>query len=105
MSWTGTPSGGVEVRGLTADGWSDWMHVHGDPDDGPDDPGEVTGDLIWFGGDGVDTVEVEVEKGSLADLKLEAMRYEQDEPSSLQTALIPAAGAANAKPAILPRSD
>src|SRR5690606_31157289 len=57
------------------------------------------------GGDGVGSVEVAVEKGALEDLTLEAMRYEQEEPSALQTALIPAAGAADTKPAILPRSE
>lgn len=105
VSWTGAPTGEVQVRGLTAEGWSDWMHIHGDPDDAPDQSGEVTGDLVWFGGDGVDSVEVDVEKGSLENLTLEAMRYERNESSSLQTALIPAAGAADTKPAILPRSE
>src|SRR5690606_17518380 len=106
VSWTDAPTGEVQVRGLTADGWTDWMHVHGDLDDGPDEPGDVTGDLLWFGGDGVSDVEIEVETDGLRNLKVEAMRYEQpEERSSLQVALVPAAGAADTKPSILPRSE
>ncbi len=109
VSWTGEPEGEVEVRGRTTDGWSEWMHVHGNPHEGPDagsgDGSDVTGDLLWFGGDGIDAVEVVVEEGTLEDLKLEAMRYEQPEASSLQTAFaMPVAGAADTKPAILPRT-
>lgn len=105
ISWTGSPTGEVEVRGRMADGWSEWMHVHGDPDDGPDDIGDVSGDLIWFGGEGVSSVQVHVEKGDLHDLTVEAMRYERNQRSGFQTALIPVAGAADTQPSILPRSE
>lgn len=105
VSWTGAPRGEVEIRGLTADGWTNWMHVHGNPDDGPDEAGEIAGDLVWFGGSGIETVELEVETGTLRNLKVEAMRYEQAERTAFQTALVPAAGAADTKPSILPRSE
>ncbi len=115
VSWTGEPHGAVELRGRTADGWTGWSEIHANPDEGPDPAGssaegahaDVSGDLLWFGGDGVDRVEVRVHEGELADLTVEAMRYEEpSRGSGLQTALqTPAAGAADTRPTIRPRSD
>ena len=115
VSWTGEPHGAVDLRGRTADGWTGWSEIHANPDEGPDPAGssaegahaDVSGDLLWFGGDGVDRVEVRVHEGELADLTVEAMRYEEpSRGSGLQTALqTPAAGAADTRPTIRPRSD
>lgn len=123
VSWTGEPHGAVEIRGRTDGGWSGWSEIHPEPGEAPDaaharlsgsgptsgegSGSDVTGDLLWFGGEGVDRVEVRVHEGELTDLTVEAMRYEPPRAgSSLQTALqTPAAGAADTRPAIRPRSD
>jgi hypothetical protein len=119
VTWTGEPHGAVELRGRTPLGWSTWSEIHANPREapdgaGPDGPGsgegsntDVSGDLLWFGGDGVDRVEVRVHEGELADLTVEAMRYvEPRAGSGLQTALqTPRAGAADTRPSIRPRSD
>lgn len=111
VSWTGEPEGEVEVRGRTPEGWTDWMHLHADPLEAPDElpasAHDVAGDLLWFGGDGIDRAELRVEEGTLRDLTVEPMRYEPPRGGSgLQTALAPPrAGAADTKPSILPRSE
>ena len=124
VSWTGEPHGAVEVRGRTPDGWTGWADVHANPDEGPDHTGAaddsghagdsaqnrsgaVSGDLVWFGGGGVDRAEVRVQEGTLADLTVSAMRYQSPSTAGyLQTAFVaPAAGAADTKPVIRPRSD
>ena len=110
VSWTGAPAGEVEIRGLSEAGWSEWLHIHGEPDDSPDQQSselaDIAGGLVWFGGDGVTEVEVVVEDGTLSGLKVEAMRYQEPPGGSLLTALqAPAAGAADTQPTILPRSN
>ena len=101
-SWTGAPDGAVSVRGHAADGWTEWVDLESEPDDGPDEAARNSGGMAWFGSDGVDRVEVKVLAGQLSDLEIQPMRYEAPSaPSGLSTG---AAGAATAQPEILPRS-
>lgn len=102
ISWTGAPNGAVEVRGWDGDDWSDWTEIEGEPGEEPDTGPAVSGNLAWFGGDGVRRIEARVELGNLQNLKIQAMQY--DTPSAggmLQTAV----AGADARPAIRPRSD
>jgi hypothetical protein len=102
-SWTGSPTGEVDVRGHGADGWSDWQLLQADPADGPDDSVRDAGGMAWFGRSGIDQVEVKVVEGNLADLQVQAMRYEEPEaPTGLTRGAT--ADAAVAQPAILPRT-
>jgi len=104
VAWTGDPTGAVDIRGHATDGWSDWTELHGEPGEEPDSGPAVSGDLAWFGGDGVDRVEVRVTEGSLADVKVQAMRY--DLPSGGSNGLFATAVAgADSTPSIVPRSN
>lgn len=104
-SWTGADHGAVEVRGEADGSWTAWTELHADPDEAPDDSVRDSGGMAWFGSDGVDVVEVRVAEGELADLEVQSMRYEEPSSGGITAALGPAvAGAAAAKPTILPRS-
>ncbi len=74
VSWTGEPHGAVELQQRTHWRWLDGVvEIHSaNPDEGPDPAGASaegahadvnSGDLLWFGGDGVDRVEVRVHEG------------------------------------------
>jgi hypothetical protein len=120
VTWTGSPTGEVEIRGLGASGWTAWNEIHANPTEGPDGTGrrisedqdgegsgdDTSGDLVWFGG-GVDRVELRVASGPLSDVTIEAMQYRPpQDPTTWQTAFqMPVAGAADTKPAIRPRSE
>ncbi|MGN6695636.1 MAG: DUF4214 domain-containing protein [Aquihabitans sp.] len=101
-SWTGAPDGAVSVRGHAADGWTEWVDLESEPDDGPDTSARNSGGMAWFGSDGVDQVEVKVLQGQLADLQVQPMRYEA--PSGGSGLSTDVAGAATAQPEILPRT-
>lgn len=101
VSWTGAPTGAVMVRGGDGTTWGEWAELEANPDEGPEDAERDSGGMAWFGAEGVDRVQVKVTEGQLSDLELQTMRY--DEPSS--TGFVTgAAGAAAAKPDIIPRS-
>ncbi|WP_421119173.1 DUF4214 domain-containing protein [Aquihabitans daechungensis] len=100
-SWMGAPDGNVAVRGLGDDGWTEWVDLHADPDDAPDDSIRTSGGMAWFGSDGVRDIEVKVLEGDLADLEVQPMRYEAPSTAGFTTA---PAGAAAAQPDIMPRS-
>lgn len=107
VSWDQAPDGQVSVRGRTAGGWTDWDALQADPSDGGDASTRDAGGLTWFGHDGVDQVELEVDEGTLADLQVQTMHY--DEPATTAAAVARAEAAATssttaAEPAILPRS-
>jgi hypothetical protein len=110
-SWTGAAHGAVQVRGLAADGWTEWTDLAADSADapGPDAPDASTrdtGGMAWFSSEGVDEVQVRVAQGKLHDLQVQTMRYEEPSaPSGLTAAIAPpVAGAAAAQPDIQPRS-
>lgn len=100
-SWLGAPEGGVAVRGLGDDGWTEWIDLEADPDDGPDDSTRTSGGMAWFSSDGVSDIEVKVLAGDLADLQVQPMHYEAPSGGGLSTA---SAGAAATQPSVLPRS-
>lgn len=103
VTWTGSSSGEVEVRGRTDHGWTPWLPIHADVGEGPDDGPATQGDLAWLSADGVDRVEVRVTEGELQDLRVQSIAT--DAPSSGGTfAFMPAAGAADTRPSIQPRS-
>jgi hypothetical protein len=121
VSWTGAPTGEVDVRGHAAHGWTDWEPLAADPADGPDtSTGQNTrnaGGLAWFGRDGVDSVQVKVEHGSLGDLQVQSMRYEEPDTgssiglapagasaASASAAAATSTGATAAQPTIIPRT-
>ena len=106
-SWVGAPEGSVEVRGRTGDQWSPWVPLEADPDEGPDDATRSSGGMAWFGSSGVDAVEARVVDGSMADLELQAMRYEAPSGSGPVAGLLSggqSAGATASAPTIQPRS-
>ena len=103
VTWTGSSSGEVEVRGRTDNGWTSWLPIHADVGEGPDVGPATQGDLAWLSADGVDRVEVRVTEGELQDLRVQSIAT--DTPSSGGTfAFMPAAGAADTRPSIEPRS-
>lgn len=111
-SWTDDANGAVQVRGLDAQGtWSEWTDLAADEadtpgGDAPDRSTRNTGGMAWFSSDGVDEVQVRVERGHLADLQVQTMRYEEPSAPGGLTAVLapPSAGAAAAQPTIQPRS-
>ena len=103
-SWTGAPTGSVSVRGHAADGWTEWVDLESDPDDGPDDATRDSGGMAWFGADGVDQVELKVTSGDLHDLEVQPMRYEAPSGGTGVVTGMVRAGAAAAQPEILPRT-
>ena len=104
VTWTGAAEGQVSVRGRTHSGWTAWTPLEGEADEGPDRGPAVTGDLAWFGKPGVAEIEVRVDKGTLANVKVQAMRYDEPRGGTGMFAATPA-GAADTRPSILPRSD
>jgi hypothetical protein len=113
FEWQGLEPGAVEVRARTADGWGDWQIVEGDPAEGPDPDSperreHTTAGPVWVGRD-VGEVQVRVAEGSLAGLKLHALRSEEPPPSSGGGGLggiggAKPAGAAPAQPGIVTRA-
>lgn len=101
-SWTGAPTGAVDVRGRTADGWTAWTTLEANPDEAPDDATRDAGGMAWWGSPGVDEVELKVVDGDLHDLQIQPMRYEA--PSGGSGLVTAAAGASAAQPDIQPRS-
>jgi hypothetical protein len=104
-SWLGAADGAVSVRGHSADGWTEWVSLAGEVEEAPDDAERTPGGMAWFGRDGVDEVEVKVTAGTLADLEVQTMRYEEP-TGGAGSGLVAVAGAATstAKPTIIPRS-
>lgn len=101
VSWTGAPTGVVMVRGGEGSTWGEWAELEANPDEGPEDAERDSGGMAWFGTEGVDQVQVKVTEGELADLELQTMRYEEPSSTGFVTGT---AGAAAAKPDIMPRS-
>ncbi|MFN8017731.1 MAG: DUF4214 domain-containing protein [Acidimicrobiales bacterium] len=105
-SWQGAATGEVEVRGHDDDGWTEWEPLAADPADGGDHSGRDSGGMAWFGRAGIDRAELRVAHGTLQDLQVQAMRYEEPTSSGTITGLLqaPTAGAEAAKPTIQPRT-
>ena len=103
-SWLGAPTGAVAVRGHSATGWTEWTDLQADPADGPDDSVRSSGGMVWFSSEGVDDIEVKVQKGDLADLQIQPMRYEAPTGGSGLVTAMATAGASAAQPEIQPRS-
>ena len=107
FEWKGAEPGAVEVRAMGPDGWTEWQLLEGNPFEGPDlDSHErhdrTTAGPVWVG-HAVKQVEVRVVEGSLAGLKLHALRSE-DPPERGGIGRAKPAGAAPAQPAIVTRS-
>jgi hypothetical protein len=107
FEWQGAQAGAVEVRSLGPDGWSEWERVEGEPAEGPDlDSPEhhdrTTAGPVWVGR-GVERVQVRVAEGSLARLKIHALRS-QEPPAGAGLGGLKPAGAAPAQPGIVSRA-
>lgn len=98
VAWDGNREGAVSVRGRSASGWSSWSALHGEPGEGPDESTRTGTEMMWFGGEGVDEVELRVDEGRLPGLELQAIK------STIPTATAVAASAGDGRPAIQPRS-
>src|SRR4051794_35047025 len=78
--WTGLAGGSVDVRVQEGNGAQNWLHVEGDPYEGPDTNSKenrqrTSAGPVWIGAD-VRKVEVRVTSGQLSDLTLHAIRSE-----------------------------
>ncbi len=101
LTWHGAPNGTVELRSRHQGRWSAWSEQQADPDEGPDRGGNGRTGVgpLWLGHDGVDAVQARVTSGSLHDLTLDSMSWEQPTGGG------DVAGAEPAGPAIHPRSE
>ncbi|MDP9019764.1 MAG: N-acetylmuramoyl-L-alanine amidase [Actinomycetota bacterium] len=103
FDWEGRSPGEVEIRVLRDGAWSDWIHVEGRIDEGPD-PGSAEHDgrtsagPVWVGDD-VRHVEVRVDEGRLPDLEMHAI--DSEEVGGFGTR---PAGASAAQPPIITRA-
>jgi hypothetical protein len=107
FEWEGTEAGAVEVRAGGPEGWTDWQRVEGDPAEGPDVGSpehheRTTAGPVWVGRE-VARVQVRVAEGTLSGLKLHALRSE-DPPTGGGLGGVKPAGAAPARPGIVPRA-
>jgi hypothetical protein len=80
FEWQGNTPGAMELKVRTAQGWSEWARVEGDPAEGPDATSKehhpvTTAGPVWVG-QGVKEVAVRVAEGSVRGLKLHAVRSE-----------------------------
>ncbi len=108
FEWQGARAGAVEVRSLGPDGWSEWERIEGDPAEGPDVGSRerhdrTTAGPVWVGR-GIERVQVRVVTGSLAKLKLHALRA-VDPPAGAGLGGVKPAGAAPAQPSIVSRAN
>lgn len=78
VAWDGEQAGTISVRGRAHDagddGWTPWEALEGEPGEGPDTTLRTGTELLWFGADGVDEVELRVDEGQLSGLELQAVR-------------------------------
>jgi len=109
FEWQGDRPGAVEVRVRTADGWSDWQRLEGEPTEGPDADSperrtdKTTAGPVWVGR-GVGQVQVRVAEGSLPGLKLHALHSQTPPTGGAGLGGAKPAGAAPAQPGIVSRS-
>jgi len=78
LTWAGSSDAAVRVRApKPGGGWGPWLDLHSDPDEGPDQGGNGRNGVgpVFLGHDGSDTVQIEVESGSLTDLRMDAMAW------------------------------
>ncbi len=102
FDWEGSGPAKIEVRALGADGWSGWLPLQSNLDEGPDPDSHERGvrrtvGPAWVGHD-ISDVEVRLASGRVRDLKMHAVR-------SVEEALLlgtPPADAA-AQPGIITR--
>lgn len=102
LSWTDAPEGSVEVRAMGRHGWTDWEAMAADDEERPDNAERDSAGMLWFGSEGIDTVEVRVLAGDLVDLELQSMRYQS--PLEDPAAGYRASTSAAPTPTIVPRS-
>lgn len=100
LVWNGAPATDVQLRSHTAGAWSAWTDLDSDGSEAPDTEGHHNQTIgpVWVG-DGTDSVEFSVNRGALADLRLDAIRV--DRPSAGFG--IPTAGASAPYPGIIGR--
>jgi hypothetical protein len=102
FDWAGRSPGELEMRVRQEGGWSEWMHLPGDIDEGPDPGspehnGRTSTAPVWVGHD-VREVELRVEHGRLRDLQMHAIDSEEVSGPGTRPA-----GASTAQPAIISR--
>ncbi|MDQ1402015.1 MAG: hypothetical protein QOG03_331 [Actinomycetota bacterium] len=84
FTWTGAPTGSVEVRAKQGGRWSPWTEVGAGPDEGPDPTSPehtsiTSAGPLWVGS-GVREISVRVKEGSPTDVK--AVLIHSTSPSS-----------------------
>ncbi|MGN6694958.1 MAG: DUF4214 domain-containing protein, partial [Aquihabitans sp.] len=110
VAWDGEQAGTVSVRGRShqpASGqpeWTAWEALEGEPGEGPDVTTRTGTELLWFGAEGVDEVEIRVDEGELRGLALQAIRTPIDESTRADATAPAAAASSDGRPTIQPRS-
>ena len=104
FDWAGRSPGEVELRVREEAGWSDWIHVEGSVDEGPDPDSpehnaRTSAGPVWVGDD-IRDVEVRVDQGRLRDLEMHAIDSEEVAGFGARPA-----GAAVEQPGIISRSE
>lgn len=101
FDWSGPLDVALNLRSHSGDGWSDWIDVHPDAAAGEEGARRSRPSLgpVWIG-HGVDRVQLRVEQGPLADLRL----YSLDVGQPAATLAPTTASAAVDAPGIIPRS-
>ncbi len=103
VAWDGAVEATVAVRGHGPDGWTAWEDHEGEPGEGPDATRRTGTELIWFGPDGVDQVELRVASGRITGLELQAVRS-PIEPARAADTVPGTAADGDGRPTIQPRS-
>lgn len=103
LTWTNAPGAAFELRSFGPEGWSDWVHLHHDvneaPDDTPAEAPQVVGP-VWVG-DGTTKVQLRVESGTPVDLAVTALDVEWPEDGVFGRSV---AGAAPSTPGFISRA-
>jgi hypothetical protein len=104
VTWEGNHAAEIELRVRTDEGWSDWLHLTGNPDEGPD-PGSaehngIVATLPVWEGRGI--AELDVRLGEAASLHPKIHLYRSGPRNG---GFVSSASAATPQPGILSRAD
>jgi hypothetical protein len=108
FDWDGTAPGEIQLRALTATGWSAWQTMDSDPALSPDVGskefrGRSTAGPVWLGHD-IRQVQFQVTKGNLLNLRMHAIYSAPTAAPTQPAALTASASAGVAQPAIFSRA-
>jgi hypothetical protein len=87
FTWMGGTTAAIDVRGLVAGGWTEWLSLDGAPDEGPDHQsperrGQVFAGPAWLGHN-IETIEFRVVSGVAHYLSVHAVDTESAPPQRL----------------------